>query len=171
MMELTTELETIFIETARALKGSDRRIFMAQVVKALGKGGQRRAERELKWNRGTIRLGMHELESGFRCVDAFSARGRKRAEEHLPNLLEDIKAILDGQSQTDPTFKTTRLFTRISAAEVRRQLVDQKGYSDAELPCEETIRLKINQLGYTLRSVQKSRPKKRSLKPMPSSTN
>lgn len=170
-MELTTELKALFIETAKTLKGSDRRIFMAQVVKMLGKGGQRRAERELGWNRGVIRTGTHELESGFRCVDAFSARGRKRAEDHLPHLLEDIKAILDEQSQIDPTFKTTRLFTRISAAEVRKQLIDQKGYSDTKLPCEETIRLKINHLGYTLRSVQKSRPKKRSPKPMPSSTS
>jgi len=170
-MELTDELKLLFIETAQMLKGSDRRIFMARVVKRLGKGGQRRAERELGWNRRTIRKGMHELDSGFRCADAFSARGRKRAEEHLPNLLEDIEAILDEQSQVDPTFRTTRLYTRISVAEVRRQLVAQKGYSDVELPCEETIRVKINHLGYTLRSVQKSQPKKRYPKPMPSSTS
>ncbi len=79
----------------------------------------------------------------------------------MPNLLDDIKTIADGQSQIDPTFKTTRLYTRLSAAEVRRQLIKQKGYSDDELPSEETIRVKLNQLGYHLRSVQKSRPKKK----------
>jgi hypothetical protein len=163
-MELTGELKTLFIETAKILKGSDRRIFMAHAVKTLGKGGQRRAEKELGWNRCTIRKGTHELESGIRCIDYLSGRGRKRAEEHLPNLLDDIKTILDEQSQADPTFKTTRLFTRLSAAEVRQQLIAQKGYTDAELPGEETIRVKINQLGYRLRSVQKSRPKKRSPK-------
>ena len=168
---LTDEQKALFVETAGKLKGSDRRIFMAQVVKMLGRGGQRRAERELGWCRDVIRKGTRELESGIRCVDAFSARGRKRAEDHLPHLLEDIKAILDEQSQADPTFKTTRLFTRISAAEVRKQLIEQKGYSDTELPCEETIRLKINHLGYTLRSVQKSLPKKRSPKLTPSSTS
>jgi signal transduction histidine kinase/ActR/RegA family two-component response regulator len=31
----------------------------------------------------TVRKGLHELASGFRCLDAFAARGRKRAEEHL----------------------------------------------------------------------------------------
>jgi len=89
---------------------------MAQVVKLLGKGGQRRAEKELGWSRKTIRKGMKELESGFACEDAFSARGRKRAEEHLPNLLDDIKDIVDKYSQTDPTFKTTRLYTRLSTS-------------------------------------------------------
>jgi hypothetical protein len=105
---------------------------------------------------------MRELESGQRIVDNFSARGRKKAEEKLPTLLDDIRAIVDGQSQTDPTFQSTRLYTRLSAAEVRRQLIQQKGYTDAELPTEETIRVKLNQLGYTLRAVQKSRPQKNS---------
>jgi hypothetical protein len=160
-MELTSELKTFFTEAARKLKGYACRFFQAQVVQLLGKGGQRCAEEELEWNRGTIRKGMHELEGGIRCEDAFSARGRKAAEEHLPNLLQDIKEIMEAQSQTDPTFRTTRLFSRVSAKAVREQLIRQKGYSDEELPCEETIRVKINQLGYRLRSVQKSRPKKK----------
>ena len=168
-MKLTEEQKRIYIETAKSLKGSDRRIFMARIVKSLGRGGQRYAEAHLRWGRHTIGKGMHELESGFRCVDNFSARGRKRAEEHLPNLLSDIKAIVDGQTQTDPTFKTTRLYTRLSAAEVRKQLILQKGYTDAALPGEETIRVKLNDLGYGLRSVQKSRPQKKTRKPMPSS--
>ncbi len=160
-MALTDELRALFIDIAGELKGNKRRTFMAQVAKLLGKGGQRCAERELNWNRGTIRKGMHEMESGIACEDAFSARGRKRAEEHLPNLLKDIKAIADEESQADPTFKTTRLYTRISAAEVRKQLILQKGYTDKELPSEETIRVKLNGLEYRLRSVQKSRPQKK----------
>ncbi len=120
-MELTGILKGIFTETAKILKGSARRIFMARTVKALGKGGQRRAEEELGWDRSTIRKGTRELESGFECYDNYSARGRKPAEHHLPNLLNDIKAIAEAESQTDPTFKTTRLYIRVSAAEVRKQ--------------------------------------------------
>ncbi len=48
-MELTGILKIIFTETAKTVKGSARRIFMARTVKALGKGGQRRAELELGW--------------------------------------------------------------------------------------------------------------------------
>ena len=76
----------------------------------------------------------------------FDARGRKRPEYHLPNLLADIQSIVDGQSQTDLTFATTRLYTRISAAEVRRQLQIQKGYTDGQLLTEETLRQKLNAL-------------------------
>jgi len=154
-MELTNTLKEIFRTTAQTLKGSERRLFMAQVVKGLGKGGQRRAETELGWYRGTIRKGMREFESGLVCYDNYSARGRKRAEHHLPRLLEDIKAIAEAESQTDPTFKTTRLYIRLSAAEVRKQLIEQKGYSDEELPSAETIRVKLNELGYHLKRVKK----------------
>ena len=168
-MELTDAVTGLLQDAAKQLKGSARRLFMARTVKQLGPGGQRRAERELGWNRVTIRKGTRELESGFAIVDAFALRGRKRAEEHLPHLLADLSAIVDGQSQADPQFRTTRLYTRLTAAEVRRQLIAQKGYTDAELPTVQTIGAKLDELGYRLRKVAKSQPQKRSPRPMPSS--
>ncbi len=169
-MDLTDSVKGLLIETAKSLKGSARRLFMARTVKELGPGGQRRAAHELGWGRMTIRKGMHELDSGLICLDAFALRGRKRAEAHLPNLLLDLQAIVDGQSQTDPQFRTTRLYTRLTAAEVRRQLIAQKGYRDADLPTAETIGTKLNELGYYPQKVAKSLPQKKSQKPMPSST-
>jgi hypothetical protein len=102
-------------------------VFMARTVRALGEGGQRLAERELGWNRGTIRKGEHELSHGIVCIDAYSSRGRKRSEEHLPNLLCAITTIVDEQSQADPQFRTKRLYTRLTATEVRRQLISKFG--------------------------------------------
>src|SRR5437660_10893781 len=169
-VELTEEVKALVLNTAKDLKGCTRRMFMARTVQALGEGGQRLAERELGWNRGTIRKGMHEVEQGMVCVDAFSSRGRKCSEDHLPNLLKDITAIVDGQSQADPQFRTKRLYTRLTAAEVRRQLIAQKGYSDEELPTAETIATKLTQLGYFPKKVAKTHPQTKSTRPMPSST-
>jgi hypothetical protein len=114
---------------------------------------------------------MHELRTGMTCVDAFSCRRRKTVEEHLPGLLDDIRAIADGQSQVDPKFQTDRLFTRISAAEVRRQLIATKGYTDEQLPTQQTINTKLNRLGFRLSKVAKCRPQKKSRRPTPSSSN
>jgi len=168
-MELAEPVKTLLREAAARLTGSARRRFMARTVRELGPGGQRRAERELGWGRTTIRKGARELESGFAVVDAFALRGRKRAEERLPNLLGDIAAIVDGQSQADPQFRTARLYTRLTAAEVRRQLIVQKGYRDAELPTRQTIGAKLAALGYHPQKVAKTRPQKRSPRPTPSS--
>jgi hypothetical protein len=169
-MELKAEVKELLIKTANELQSSARRLFMARTVRALGEGGQRRAEEELGWNRGTIRKGEHELKSGLMCVDAFKLRGRKCSEEHLPNLLKDITAIVDGQSQADPQFRSTRLYTRLTAAEVRRQLITTFHYTDAELPTAVTITTKLNMLGYSLKKVAKTQPQKNSRKRMPSSS-
>ena len=89
-------------------------------------------------------------------------------ESKLPQLSEDIKAIVDSQSQTDPSFKSTRLYTRVSVAKVRQQLIEQKHYQEAELPSNETIRQRLNQLGYRPAKVAKTQPQKKFPKPMPS---
>ena len=169
-MELTDTRKAWLIETAKTLQGFERRRFMGRAVKELGPGGQRRAERELGWNRQTIRKAIHELETGLRCLGAVAFRRRKRAEERLPTLLDDITALVDGQSQTDPSFRSTRLYTRLSAAEVRRQLILQHGYTDDELPTERTISTKLRDLGYHPTKVAKTQPQKRSPRRTPSST-
>src|SRR5512143_3710193 len=144
------EMIPVLIDAAKALKGSQRRLFMAKTVKAMGRGGQRWAVEHLGWCRDTIRKGTHELESGMTCVDAFSARRRKPAEEHLPGLLDDIRDIVDDQCQADPKFQSHLLFIRISAAEVRSQLITSKCYTDAERPTQQTINTKLSMLGYRL---------------------
>jgi hypothetical protein len=164
------EMIPILIAAAEALKGGQRRLFMAQTVKAMGRGGQRWALEQLGWCRDTIRKGAHELRSGMTCVDAFSARRRKPAEEHLPRLLDDIRDIVDGQCQADPKFQTDRLFIRISAREVRSRLITKKGYTDEQLPTQQTINTKLNMLGYRLTKVAKCRPQKKSRRPTPSSS-
>lgn len=127
-MELTEELKEMYVQTAEALRGSERRIFMAQVTKMLGTGGQRKAEAEMGWNRGTIRKGLREIEYG-RIEDDFSSRGRKAAEFYLPNLLDDIRDLMSEQ--------------KLSAMRVRKRLISDKGYKDTELPSAETIRKKM----------------------------
>ena len=162
MRELTKAEEELYKETAKILKGTERRVFMARVVKTLGYGGQYYVEQKFQWNHETIKKGKQELETGVAIVDNFSSRGRKTIEKELPNLLNDIKSIVDEEAQTDPTFKTTELFIKITSKEVRNQLIIQKGYSDDELPTEETIRKRLNELGYSLKKVTKVKPKKNS---------
>jgi hypothetical protein len=140
LIELTDSVKKVFKETASQLKGAARRRFQAQIVMELGYGGQLLAQKELGWDRNTIRKGIKELTSGITCVDNYFLRGRWKAEEHLPNLLEDIRNLVDSQSQTDPSFKSQRLYTRLTASQVRKLLIEKYGYTDEQLPSEETIR-------------------------------
>ncbi|PON14553.1 hypothetical protein C2W62_28460 [Candidatus Entotheonella serta] len=44
--------------------------------------------------------------------------------------------------------RSKRLYTRLSATEVRRLLSAQKDYTDDHLPTSQTMTTKLNELGY-----------------------
>jgi hypothetical protein len=110
---LTESMKSLLRSAVGKLKGSARRLFLAETV------------RELGWNRGTIRKGMHELTAGVECKDAFCLRGRKRSDKRLPNLLDDIRDIVDSNAQVDATLRTPRLYIKLTARQVRSQLIEQ----------------------------------------------
>lgn len=157
----TSELKKTWQELLTQLKGGSRRIFMATIIKSAGRGAAALAERELGWNRVTIDKGLRELESGIAYVDATSKRGRKSMGVSLPNLDADLRAMGDATSQTDPTFRTTQLYRRLTAGEARRRLIEEKGYAPQSVPSERSLRRKLTALGYKPRRVAKSKPLKK----------
>jgi DNA-binding protein Fis len=158
---LCESVKSLLKSAAAKLKGSTRRQFIAETVIELGRGGQSVAERELGWNRGTIRKGVHELRSGIKCADAYSLRGRKRSENRLPRLEDDIRSIVEPKAQVDGTLHTTRMYVKMTAEEVRRQLIEQKNYKDEDLPKRRTISTVLNRLSLHLKKVQKNQPLKK----------
>ena len=158
-MELTEKVCGLLKETAEVLRGVERRQFIAHTIEAFTLS-QRQAEQRLGWWRDTIRKSLHERRSGITCVDNFTARGRHRCEDRLPNLFQDIRTLVTDHLQTDYTFQTTQLYCRLTASEIRKQLLAFKGYTDDQLPCERTVASKLNDLGFRLRLVAKNRPQK-----------
>ena len=79
----------------------------------------------------------------------------------------DIRALVEPESQADPQLKNTFAYTRITAKAVRQKLIEEKGWSEDQAPKERTINDILNRLGYKLHRVQKTKPQKKSRKPMP----
>lgn len=159
-LEVGEALKSLWKETAKLLQGSERRQYMAKVVSQLGHGGQTWAQRELGWNRGTIRKGQQEVASGQPIRDAFDQRGRKPVEEQIPQLRGQIREIVEPRTQADPSVQSSRVYARISAAKVRQELVERYDYREEELPSAEWIRRRLNMMGYRLKRVQKTKPQK-----------
>src|SRR5208283_5118692 len=120
-----------------------------------------KAERVFGWSHDTVALGLNELRTGITCQGNFSARGNHKTETKSPELEADIRALADPESQADPKFQSPFLYTRITAKGMRQALIDQKGWTDEELPHVNTIGVILNRLGYKLRRVQKSKPLKK----------
>lgn len=137
------------------LTGVKRRALMAEVTQDYFDGSARKAETQLGWSRQAIATGLKELETGITCVDNYRGRGRKKTEEILPNLSEDIQSLVDTYSQADPKFQSTFVYAKISARAVREALIKEKGYTSEELPCRQTIGDILNRMGYRLKKTKK----------------
>jgi len=155
---LTEAIKTTFKEAAKHLTGSRKRDFIAKVTEDYLSGSARQAETVLGWNRQSVQLGLHERRPGIVCVEAYRLRGRQKSEVLHPNLEDDIRTLVDPQSQTEPTFQTTLTYARISARAVREALINEKGYDEATLPNRQSIGTILNRLGYRLKKHKKLDP-------------
>lgn len=162
-MEPTTQqYDSLIRSAAQRLKGHQRRLFQAEVANTLCGGSPRAAEHRFGWGRDCVAKGLHEADSGLRCVENFAAKGGVPSEEKDPQLAADIRAIVEPHTQADPELKSSRRYTNLSAQEVLQALKDQKGYSDDRLPKERTMRDVLNRMGYRLKRIQKAKPLKKT---------
>lgn len=141
------------------MSNAGKRRYLGQLAIDLGKGGLSLVSKNLPISPMTLSKGVKEVKSGISIKDKFEERGRLKAEEKLPNLLSDIQKIVDPSSQVDPSLKSTRLYTRLTPSEVRKQLLNL-GYQDSELPTKRTILTKMKDLGFSRTKVVKTKPKK-----------
>jgi len=160
-MKLTPEIKFLLKNAAQKLTGVKRRAFEAETTLTLFEGNARKAERELGWDRHTVAKGLKELSSGIQCIDNYQARGARLTEKKLPNLEKDIREIVTPHSQADPSFKNTFAYTRLTAKAIRQALIDEKCYTNEQLPTNRTITNILNRFGYCLKRVQKTKPLKK----------
>ena len=158
------QLSASIVETIRSaakkLTGFARRQFQAEVALQYCGGSARKAERRFGWARDTVHTGLQELRSGMRCLDACHCRGRKKVEEASPQMVEEIRRIVEPTVQADPKFQTTLAYTRITAAKVRAELLKMDP-DRQDVPTRQTIGEMLNRLGYRLRPVLKAKPQKK----------
>lgn len=133
-------------------------MFIAEVTIRLCHGNARQAEERFGWGRETVRKGLRELDHDIVIVGNFKARGRQPIEERNPQLADDIREVVEPRTQPDPELKSTRRYTNLSAGEVRRALIVQKGWREEDLPAERTLRTILNRMNYRLKRIQKGRP-------------
>ena len=148
---LTEKIQSTLKDAAKKLTGSKKRAFMAKVTVDYLDSSPRKAETQLGWSREAIATGLKELETGIVCVDNYRARGRKKTEELLPKLEQDISDLIDSHCQVAPKFKSTFKYTKVSARAVREALILKKGYTEKELPCRQTIGDILNRIGDRLK--------------------
>ncbi len=123
-------------------------------------GNARQAERLFGWGRETIQLGLYEQRTGMICLGAQAAFcGKPLWEDKYPDVARRLWDLAHAQSQQGSTFRTSLLYTQLTAAEALKQL-RQHGVAEDVLPSPSTMADVLNRNGYRLRPVLKAKPQK-----------
>jgi hypothetical protein len=153
-------VDELLVSAAKRLKGKQRRLFVAEVCGKLCDASPRKAEERFGWGRETVAKGQRE-QNGEEVISYTWRCGGRRSEVRNPQLATDIRLIVEPHTQTDPELKTTRLYTNLSAGEVRQALLE-KGYTPDQVPSERTLRDILNRMNYRLKRIQKGKPLKKT---------
>ena len=78
MQGLNNQAKEIIKDASKRLTGVKRREYQAKIALEYFDGSARKAERELGWYRKSVLKGLGEAKSGFKCIDNYQGRGRKR---------------------------------------------------------------------------------------------
>ena len=138
----------------------ERRQAMADATLTLLEGKTRVAEEVFGWARSTVELGIKELRSGIVCANDLSRRRKPKTEDKHPELLGDIRVIMDPKSHAQSHLRTTLSYTNVTAKAARLALLEA-GWDEADLPGVRTISNILNRQDYRLRRVEKSQVQKK----------
>jgi len=136
---------------------------MGDVTLTLLDGKHRVAEDVFGWGRSAVELGIKEFQTGLLCVNDISARRKPKTEEKNPELIAEIRTIMEPDSEAESHLRTTFLYTNMTARAVHNALVE-KGWSEESLPSVRTISNILNRQDYRLRTVAKTKVQKKRRK-------
>ena len=153
-------VETVSLLVAR-VPWPERRLAMAEVTQRLLDSKPRVAEYVFGWSRETVEVGLEELRTGVTHANDLTRRRKPKTEEKHPQLVEDIRVLLEPHSQAESHLRTPLAYTRITAKAVRAALLE-KGWSEEKLPQARTISNILNRMDYRLRRVVKSKVQKKT---------
>ena len=154
-----SQIEDIRLATSK-MQGANRRAFQAEMALKYCRGSARLSETVFGWQRETVALGLAEKHSGITCVGAQVLSGRKPWEECQPEAVAALRQLAESQAQQDPTFQSSMVYTRLTAAKALKQLKEQ-GFTEEHLPAASTMSELLNRMDYRLRKVLKAKPKKK----------
>src|ERR1017187_6284716 len=151
-----TEMVELISHLVDLISWPERRRAMGEVTLLLLDGKHRVAESVFGWSRSAVEVGINEFQTGIACVNDISARLKPKTEDKNPKLLAEIHAIMEPQSESESSLRTTLLYADMTVYEA----LVAKGWSTESLPTVRTISNILSRQGYRLRTVAKTKVQK-----------
>jgi hypothetical protein len=97
---------------------------------------------------------------GVTHANDLSKRRKPKTEEKYPQLVKDIRVLLEPHSQAESHLRIPLAYTNVTAKAVRTALLEQ-GWPEEKLPQTRTISNILNRMDYRLRRVAKTKVQKK----------
>ncbi len=146
---------------ASKMTGATRRSFIADMTVKYCCSSPRQAETVFGWSKHTAATGLGEKRTGITCLGTQSAcSGRIRWEQKEPEIAEKLRKLAVGHSQQDPSFRSSIMYTRLTAKAALYAL-RKMGFAEERLPSQSSMAEILNRMGFRLRKVLKAKPLKK----------
>lgn len=155
-MKMNIELEAILVEKYTSiyseLNERSRRLWAASESHAIGYGGDALVSRATGLARETIRNGRHEIAHGIKKKSGIrkTGGGRQNLGQTQPGIMDALESMVSPLTRGDPM--SPLRWTCKSRANLARALM-KRGWKISST----TVGRYLNELGYSLQSIQKSR--------------
>ncbi len=87
-------------------------------------------------------------------------RGRKKLITIYPYLKEDINKIIQDKLSVDPHFRSEKQYVKLTIKEIKKQLINTGKYNESSFN-NSSLNNIINEMGYNLKKVRKTKPLKK----------
>lgn len=111
-------------------------------------------------SRITIRKAIRLFKNEIDYKPKIETRGRKLLIEKYPNLKQDIENIIKDSLSIDPHFKSEKQYVKMTIKEIKQRLTETGNYDDKSFSNSYLNNL-VNQMGYNLKKVKKTKPLKK----------
>ena len=152
MYELTEAMVKTIKAAAKKMTGGNRRAFEAEAALDYLGGDSRLAETVFGWSRKTVRKGLEEFRRGS-VISDLPRNFVRKTEEKNPQLAQDIRDLVEPQSQADPNRFPNKMANHLCLHTHDRPNgpagIDRaKGHCPEDLPSEGTVGVMLGRMGY-----------------------
>lgn len=111
-------------------------------------------------SRKTIRKAIKLSKNEINYKPKIETRGRKKLIDKYTDLIQDIENIIKDSLSIDPRFRSEKQYVKMTINEIKKRLIETEKYNEKSFSNSYLNNL-VNQMGYNLKKVQKTKPLKK----------
>lgn len=160
-MSILQKLENGYSNLIKKCENKEQKLLMiGSLAMDIGEGCISSLAKVFCLSRQTIRKAIKLSIGQISYKPILETRGRKKLTEKFPEIKQDIKNIISTYLSIKPELKDETLYVKLSIKEIKSKLIKTGKYDDSSFSNSYLNNL-VNEMGYNLKKVKKTKPLKK----------